>query len=581
MATTVTKTIRASGNGGDYTLLSSWEAAIPSDLVTEDEQWIAECYNDEFDTGVHGLEDSLNVDGHTTDATRNIVIRAASGSGNYGSNDHDGDKDSGFKIFSDGTQFTKVISILDDYVTVENIVVENKFSTSTGKSAIECLNNGVKVHNCILIGGAYQFYPDAASPSVTPELYQCLLIGTGSGVSLRFNRNCEILNCVFSGQSTGLDNSNGATVKNTVFYNVTTEIDSTSGLTTATNATSNSSLGNIGSDGIKDIASTDFEYAANDDYHLSSTSNLIGEGTNLYSDFTTDIDGDTWPSSGAWDIGFDYYVSDGITGSGTPTATAATASGAGVREITASGTPQANTATTAGSGTVAGAITGTAETTAQAATTAGVGLRVITGTGTPQAQNSSATGSGVVGENIVGNGAPQATTATVTGVGLRVITGTGTPQANTATVNGVAEREIIGSGSPQAETATTTGSGAVGDVTVGSGNPQAQVATATGTGLRIVKGSGTPQANTATTSATGEITGSITGDGEATAQTATANGVGLRVITGSGAGQAQTATAYGYETASTIHPGRIYTKETENRVYTKETENRVYKRLSA
>lgn len=41
----IVKTIRASG--GDYSLLSSCEAAIPADLVAVDKRWIAKAANNE------------------------------------------------------------------------------------------------------------------------------------------------------------------------------------------------------------------------------------------------------------------------------------------------------------------------------------------------------------------------------------------------------------------------------------------------------------------------------------------------------------------------------------------------------
>ena len=71
MTTTVIKSIGTSGR--DYSTLALWAAAIPVNLVTADQVWVGECYNDsEFTAGV-------TISGLTTDATRYAQLTAASG----------------------------------------------------------------------------------------------------------------------------------------------------------------------------------------------------------------------------------------------------------------------------------------------------------------------------------------------------------------------------------------------------------------------------------------------------------------------------------------------------------------------
>ena len=70
MATTVIKTVKSSG--GDYSSRSALEAAIPANLVTADEIWIGETYSFSDTT-------ALVIDGHVTDATRYIELRAPAG----------------------------------------------------------------------------------------------------------------------------------------------------------------------------------------------------------------------------------------------------------------------------------------------------------------------------------------------------------------------------------------------------------------------------------------------------------------------------------------------------------------------
>lgn len=77
MPTDVTRTIGTSSR--DYSTLAAWEADIPADLVTADERWIGECYNDsEFTDAVNHVCDIAS---HASDATRHIILRAATGEG--------------------------------------------------------------------------------------------------------------------------------------------------------------------------------------------------------------------------------------------------------------------------------------------------------------------------------------------------------------------------------------------------------------------------------------------------------------------------------------------------------------------
>jgi hypothetical protein len=71
MPTTVTSSIGTSSR--DYSTVTAWEAACPANLVTADQIWRGECYNDsEFD------EQAL-LSGITTDSTRYLELTAAAG----------------------------------------------------------------------------------------------------------------------------------------------------------------------------------------------------------------------------------------------------------------------------------------------------------------------------------------------------------------------------------------------------------------------------------------------------------------------------------------------------------------------
>lgn len=78
MATIVTSSIGSAG-GRDYSTLQAWEDACPANLVTADQVWKGEAYNDsEFlATGVSSV--LCTIAGHTTDPTRYVWLTVASG----------------------------------------------------------------------------------------------------------------------------------------------------------------------------------------------------------------------------------------------------------------------------------------------------------------------------------------------------------------------------------------------------------------------------------------------------------------------------------------------------------------------
>ncbi len=72
MTTTVTKSIGSAG-GRDYATPADFFAAVPADLVAADQAWVGECYNDSLFTT------TWTTGSHTTDVTRNITLKCASG----------------------------------------------------------------------------------------------------------------------------------------------------------------------------------------------------------------------------------------------------------------------------------------------------------------------------------------------------------------------------------------------------------------------------------------------------------------------------------------------------------------------
>jgi hypothetical protein len=75
MTTTVIKTLGSAG-GRDYTSVAAWVAAAPANLVTADQVWKGEMYNDSNSFVVAG---AFDISGPTTDATRFMWLTAAAG----------------------------------------------------------------------------------------------------------------------------------------------------------------------------------------------------------------------------------------------------------------------------------------------------------------------------------------------------------------------------------------------------------------------------------------------------------------------------------------------------------------------
>lgn len=304
MPTTVTSTIRSSG--GDYSLLSTWEAAKQGNLVTADQVQVAECYDD----WASGLNDNVTVAGWTTDSTRYPKITVAAG------HRHDGTPQSGFYMKKTQT-WGSVVVLQQAQTRVEWLDVWN--SATSGDSSGFTLMAVAFLSNCL--GRTQSTEGLSAGFTLTSgggasHLYQCLGYGSGTGFMIDPWSGSTYYNCVaannsnygFNKTADGLD----SIAKNCVAYSGATPWSTGSGWSSscANNASSEAS-GAPGSSAVHSITSAAFADATGGNFHLASGSVLIGAGTNLYSTFTTDIDGDTWPSSGAWDIGFDYRVASG------------------------------------------------------------------------------------------------------------------------------------------------------------------------------------------------------------------------------------------------------------------------------
>lgn len=294
MATEVISTIRSSG--GDYTSLSSWEAGEQTNLVTADQIATAECYDD----WASGLSDEVTISGWTTDSTRYVKVTVAAG------HRHDGTPQSGFFIKISSSSGLAVVTASQNYTRLEYLDVENTRS-SAFRCGISLGGQAAIADKCIAKSGTVYGCSGYYVSAYESQVRNSLAYNSTIGVSVASSNAQVVYNNISANCTTGFALVSSV-AKNNCAYSCTTDYTGGSG-SSATNATSAAATTNVpGTGAMANIVSGDFANAASNDFHLSSGSVLRGAGTNLYSTFTTDIDGDTWPSSGAWDIGFDYYV---------------------------------------------------------------------------------------------------------------------------------------------------------------------------------------------------------------------------------------------------------------------------------
>jgi len=322
----VVSAIRESGATSpapDYTSFTAWEAAqqttYGSDLTAFGEIAAAELYADDWggSGSTFGLEDNLNAIGWTTSAACYMEFRAASGEA------HDGTQGSGARVYNDNGLFQGPFETVAEYTKIKNLDIEYQYN-----SELMDLEPGCEVSGCIL--DCYANCIKSAGHHddikiISNIFFRNTAVTSGYAVSLGiYCDNVVIANNVFVGNGNaihGLAVSAGSVngvVKNNVFFEIDgIEVLLASGTDEDYNASSKTSANSdlVGANSIYEITSAEFLDAANDDYHLSTSSSLVDAGLNLYDsgDLTSpiyDIDGDAMPASGtAWPIGADYYYS--------------------------------------------------------------------------------------------------------------------------------------------------------------------------------------------------------------------------------------------------------------------------------
>lgn len=325
MATLITHVVDPDGTG-DYTSLSSFEAAQARDLVTLDEEQRVECIS------TAGTEDTQNVSfsGWTTDATRFIHVITPQ------ANRHSGQWTTGnvYRLNAGNNSFGISHAAGTDNIIFEGLQV--RFERTFRVAAIlmqfravgaNAITSWVRLRECILWGantaGGTDFQGINSRRNTIRHEFRNILIfdftETGS-------------ECIFT-ESTGsgeLFASNITMVASTAAITQGSQVNDpvvrnsmSMGNTTGFGGTYKTGTTNNASDIVSDApglnpqtGSVVFVNAPNDDYHLDVTDTVaIDNAADLsaVSDdpFTIDIDGEIRVAP--WDIGIDEIVSGVVT----------------------------------------------------------------------------------------------------------------------------------------------------------------------------------------------------------------------------------------------------------------------------
>ena len=485
----ITKTLKTSG--GDYSTLAAWEAGEQTDLVTDGNSHVLECY-----TGAYN--GAVTISGWTTGPSNRITIKAAAGE------EHNGVFRAGVDFNT--TSFGDGLAVVETdigYITLQDLgIYQTKFRCALKIDA----EPGIVVQRCILEGegssGASVGGGVTLSGSGEAEFDSCILAQTRDSSSVgaaRYSRSSSgvatFYNCTFLGYN-GIYCPNTSAppiplLKNCVFATGVEGIDGAGGvgaLIIPAEMSHNAFWAGQtahGTNTVTGIGSADFTDFANDDLSIDDTSSLYDVGTDLSAEFTEDIAGDTITT---WSIGaFTFTLTaTGVTGSGDIQVQDSVTAGSGSREVVASGNTASSASVVQGSGTRTAKATGAIQ--VALSTTLGTGTRSITGAGVLTAQDSTSSGSGEITEGV---------------------TGTGDIQAQEAIVQGLAKRTITGAGIARSSVSIVQGTGELGGTISGSGEIVSAQSFVQGTGSREVTAIGVVRSLDSATSGTGirEITG--------------------------------------------------------------------------
>lgn len=314
MPTVVTKTIAATSSPTtpDYSTLQAWEDAITADLVAADEQWVGECLDQGEFTGSSTL---LTISGQTTDATRNIILRCATGDSfsdnvNVRTNALTYNSSNGVAITS-SVGYSRTVYVISDYVTLEGLQIK---ATSGNSQVLRWDTDNGTLSKCILDDNNSVM---ACSGADALKCSNCLFIKRTTGGStitcsggygtLNEFHGCTLV--VPSGVGTGgtaFNNSGGTNplVKNCAVFGHGTFSNGSFNAGSDYNATD---LGTVlGANSLTSLTFADQVENDANDWRAKGTGSLDGAGTpdstNLPDDISDTARSATAPTIGAWEV---------------------------------------------------------------------------------------------------------------------------------------------------------------------------------------------------------------------------------------------------------------------------------------
>ena len=316
MPTTVTKTI---GTGGDYTTLQSWEDASPANLVTSDQIWRGECFNQEFFSSSATL---LTVSGTTTDATRYKELTTYAGASfvdnasvqtnalRYNASNGAGIRNT--------YAWSPAVSLNESYFRISKLQISGSANAAFSSTA----SDGLVVDKCIFEASSTSVEPFKAYGTGTVK--NSLFIQRSTNLVAALSNGTNAYNCTFARTGTGTasiirGSYSTSTLKNCAFFGGATTLASGSSTRTYTTCYTDTASPPSGCTTVAYDTSTGSGFQnitdSTRDFRIKSGSALLDVGTTDTTNGPNDIAGTARPQGSAYDVGAWELVVGGGGGS--------------------------------------------------------------------------------------------------------------------------------------------------------------------------------------------------------------------------------------------------------------------------
>lgn len=305
------------GNGSDaspYMSIASAEAALPA---SPSDSWTIVCRSQGSNHTADTLASTLTFGGSSFNATNRLFVTTDTAS-------KAGASWSATKYRLAGANLTNMVNVAENYVILDGLQMEQTGISANNQAIIQLMpgsGNYAYVQNCLLkLAGGSSFYGPAIwlnSTGATMYVRNTIAYNAGAVASNSnmvvnaANGTAYLENCTIIGYRRAVSRS-VATLNVTNCYGVAPNGAAYVGTMTMTTC---ASADTSGSTGLQNIAYSTATFsnvtAGSENLSLATNSALIGVGTDLSSNFTTDMAGVT--RSIPWDIGALEYVAAGGT----------------------------------------------------------------------------------------------------------------------------------------------------------------------------------------------------------------------------------------------------------------------------